>query len=61
MKARTTTKMLVLRIPIEGHGYVLIQNLLMGLFWGARFFTTGSVDTGWPIFFSCALAKRMFA
>lgn len=53
--------MLVLRIPIEGHGYVLIQNLLMGLFWGARFFTTGSVDTGWPIFFSCALAKRMFA
>jgi hypothetical protein len=39
---------------------VLIQNLLMGDFWGSRFLgTTASV--GLPIFFSCALAKRMFA
>ena len=40
--------------------HVLIQPLLIGLFCGPLGLTTCAVS-GLPIFFSCALAKRMFA
>jgi hypothetical protein len=40
-------------------GHILIQTLLIGLFCGARFSTTGA--SGLPILRSCALAKRMLA